>query len=405
MQASVIIWNRRFSAVAAAVFLGCGALVTEAPRSEDILDAPVPGLTAAELAAFVKGDAEFSRRFAPATGLGPIFNDVSCASCHSGDGRGQPGNALSRIGEPANDFLRSIGGPQIQTQAIPGAVPERVPAQVPVSLRLPPPVFGAGFIEAIPVSTVVALSDPQDADGDGISGRPNWVTPAAYVLGSELGGGSGPQLGRFGRKAAVSSLLQQTVGAYHEDMGITSPHLPDENVNPLSSAPATVDAAADPEVPAGTVFSVVHYLRALAAPAPGAESATRTEGRQLFAQVKCTSCHTPRLTTGPSPIAALSNRTVELYSDLLVHDMGPALADGRSDGSATGVEWRTPPLWGLRLMRTFLNGRAFLLHDGRASTVDEAIRLHGGEGAGSRDAYARLSPAQRAALLSFVESR
>ena len=405
MQAFTTIGKRLRYAVAAATLAGCGELLTETPSGADILDAPVPGLSATELAAFIKGDAEFSRRFAPATGLGPIFNDVSCASCHSGDGRGQPSNALSRIGEPANDFLRTIGGPQIQTQAVPGAEPEQVPAGVPVSLRLPPPVFGAGLIEAIPVSAVLALSDPNDANGDGISGRPNWVTPAAFVPASELGGGSGPQLGRFGRKAAVSSLLQQTVGAYHEDMGITSPHLPDENVNPLSSTAASVDAAADPEVPAGTVFSVVHYLRALAPPAPGAESTVRTEGRQLFAQLQCASCHTPRLTTGPSPISAIANQSVDLYSDLLLHDMGPELADGRSDGSATGREWRTAPLWGLRMMRTFLNGQAFLLHDGRARTVDEAIRLHGGEGAGSRDAFVRLSPAQRTALLSFVESR
>ena len=385
--------------------LGCRDLLTESPRPEDVLDAPIEGLTREELAGFARGDAEFARRFAPATGLGPIFNDVSCASCHSGDGRGRPDNALNRVGSPADDFLRSLGGPQIQTQAIVGAQAERVPVGVPVSLRLPPPVFGSGLIEAIPVNTIVAGSDSADVNGDGISGRANWVHAAPYVPATEPGGGAGQQLGRFGRKASVSSLLQQTVGAYHEDMGITSPQLPDENHNPLARAPATADLALDPEVPAPTVTAVVHYLRSLAPPVPGADNAQRTEGRALFTQLQCATCHTPRLITGTSPIPALAGRTVELYSDLLLHDMGAALADGRPDEGANGREWRTPPLWGLRLMRSFLNGDAFLLHDGRARTVDAAIRLHDGEGAGARDAYQRLTSVQRDALLAFVESR
>jgi CxxC motif-containing protein (DUF1111 family) len=125
----------------------------------------------------------------------------------------------------------------------------------------------------------------------------------------------------------------------------------------------------------------------------------------LFAQTGCASCHVPSLPTGPSPVAALANRQADLYSDLLLHDMGDALADNRPDGSASGREWRTTPLWGLRLMRRFLNGEAFLLHDGRARTVDEAIRLHGGEALASRHAFVALSPAQRAALLDFVETR
>ena len=125
----------------------------------------------------------------------------------------------------------------------------------------------------------------------------------------------------------------------------------------------------------------------------------------LFAQTGCASCHVPSLRTGPSPVGALANRQADLYSDLLLHDMGDALADNRPDGGATGREWRTTPLWGLRLMRRFLNGEAFLLHDGRARTVDEAIRLHGGEALASRNAFVALTPAQRAALLDFVETR
>ena len=394
-----------YAAFAAVLATGCGDVFTSTPADSELLDAPIEGLTSTELAAFLRGDVEFGRRFSVVTGLGPIFNNVSCAACHSGDGRGRPDNALSRIGSAADDFLRPLGGPQIQTQAVPGVVPEFVPSGVAVSLRLPPPVFGVGLLEAVPVATVLALADPNDANGDGISGRPNWVNPAPYVSSTELGGGAGPQLGRFGRKAAVSSLLEQTVSAYHQDMGITSLQLPDENENPLSPVGRISDAAADPEVSHNTVQSVVHYLRTLAAPTPGPETADRVLGRQLFQQAKCAACHTPQLTTGASTVAALSNKTIAAYSDMLLHDMGPGLADNRPDAAATGSEWRTPPLWGLRLMRKFLNGDAFLLHDGRARSVDEAIRLHGGEAAMSRDAYVALTPAQRAALLAFVESR
>src|SRR5690349_8508745 len=160
--------------------LGCSDLTTEAASHGDVFDASVPGLTTDELAAFVRGDAEFERRFAPSTGLGPIFNNVSCASCHSGDGRGRLSNALQRIGTVDNDMLRSVGGPQIQDKAIPGAHAERLPSGVPVSLRLPPPVFGAGLIDAISDAMILSRADPDDRDGDGISGRANMVTPNEY---------------------------------------------------------------------------------------------------------------------------------------------------------------------------------------------------------------------------------
>lgn len=384
----------------------CDHLATQAPPDGDVFDGPVEGLTADELAAFARGDAEFERRFAPSSGLGPIFNNASCAACHSGDGRGFLDNALQRVGSESDDFLRGVGGPQIQDKAIPGAEPERVPAGVAVSVRLPPPVFGVGLIEAIPEATILALADPDDADGDGISGRPNWVTPAGWVPHSEPGGGAGPRLGRFGRKAQTSSLLQQVAEAYHQDVGITSEFLPTENRNPLSSVPVeAVDRVPDPEIPASTVLAVTHYIRALAPPAPGAETEQRQQGRAIFAQIGCSRCHTPTHQTGQSVIPALSNTSTELYSDLLLHDMGDELADNRPDGLATGREWRTAPLWGLRLMRQFLNGLTLLLHDGRARSVEEAILLHGGEAAAIRDAFAALTAAQKRALLDFVESR
>lgn len=391
---------------AAVVVMSCSDLLTSAPDPGDVFDGPVDGLTPAELAAFIRGDEEFGRRFAPVTGLGPIFNDVSCAACHSGDGRGRPANALIRIGSPDDDMYSSLGGPQIQDRAIPGAVAEPTPVGVAISLRLPPPVFGVGLIEAIPEAEILSRADPDDADGDGISGRPNWVIPPPWVPANEPGSGAAARIGRFGRKAQTTSILQQAVEAYLQDMGITTDFLPDENRNQVAGHPYdAVDAVVDPEIPAGTVFAVVNYLRLLAAPAPGASNATRERGQVVFGETGCAACHVPVLHTGTATVSALSNKPVALYSDLLLHDMGDALADDRPDGSANGREWRTTPLWGLRLVRQFLNGDVFLLHDGRARTIEEAILLHGGEAQRSRDLFNALTAADRAALVEFVGSR
>jgi CxxC motif-containing protein (DUF1111 family) len=391
--------------LACAAVFACSDVLTEEPSPADVFDSPLEGLTDAELAAFARGDAEFSRRFAPNTGLGPIFNNTSCFSCHSGDGRGRLENSLQRIGSATDGFLGHLGGPQIQDKSISGAEFEIVPPGVAVSVRLPPPVFGVGLIEAIPVSAILALADPNDANGDGISGRANIVNGADFVPGGETGSGHG-QLGRFGRKAQTSSLIQQVVEAYLQDIGVTSDFLPHENRNPLSSVPVeAVDRVTDPEIPASTVMATLHYIRTLAPAAPGEMTPQREEGRQIFTSMGCASCHVPALKTGPHQISALANKDVVLYSDLLLHDMGDELADNRPDGLATGREWRTTPLWGLRLIRQFLNGDAFLLHDGRARSVEEAILLHGGEAKRARDLFAGAPMASRSALLDFVESR
>jgi CxxC motif-containing protein (DUF1111 family) len=385
--------------LAAGLVAGCTVVSTTPPDDGEVFDAPLPGLTASELAAFARGDEEFERRFAASSGLGPIFNNVSCASCHSGDGRGLPSNILIRIGTPEDEYHTAHGGPQIQDKSIAGIEPERLPVGIAMSRRLPPPVFGMGLIEAISEASILAHADPDDLDADGITGRPNWVTPHEYA-------GSGTQLGRFGRKGQTATLLEQTVEAYHQDIGITSDFRPNENPHGYATIPiASVDPVADPEVPAGTVQAVVFYLRTLAPPAPGHLDARRTHGRELFVSTGCAGCHVPTLRTGVTPIAALSDREVMLYSDLLLHDMGDELADHRPDGGASGREWRTTPLWGLRLMESFLDGQAFLMHDGRAGSVDEAIRLHGGEASHVRTAYLALSAEDRAALLDFVRSR
>lgn len=388
-----------------ALATACGVLGTDAVSPGNLLDSPIDGLTSAERAAFVDGDRDFGRSFAPAEGLGPIFNDASCAACHSADGRGRISNALIRFGF-GNDPALAVGGPQLQDKAIAGAEAERLPPGVDQSTRLPPPVFGVGFIEAIPEATILAYVDSLDADGDGISGRPNWVMPPDWVPSSEPGSGTALRLGRFSRKAQVASLLHQVAGAYHQDIGMTSDFLPVENVNPLASrATETADRVADPELPARTIRSVVNYLRMLAPPAPGADTPQRRRGEVLFDSIGCARCHVPEMMTGPSIIPALSNKPARMFSDLLLHDMGPDLADNRPDGDASGSEWRTAPLWGLRLIRQFLNGEAFLLHDGSARTVEEAIIRHGGEALASKVRFTGLNAADRAALLDYVSSR
>lgn len=405
-----MVWKRNLLGAAAAIGLSlatgaCDSVLTEAPEAGDLLDGPIEGLSPAELAAFVEGDEQFGRPFSVAEGLGPIFNNVACAACHSGDGRGRRENSLTRISRGTDPAL-DVGGPQIQDRAIAGAEPEVVPAGVDVSVRLPPPVFGVGQIEAIPVAAILANADENDGDGDGISGRPNWVTSPSFIPPTEPGGGSGQQLGRFSRKAQISTILEQIVGAYHQDMGITTDFRPVENFNPqVSRATEASDLIEDPELGAAQVLAVLNYVRMLAIPEPGEMTAAREAGQTLFSSVGCAACHTPSFTTGESVIPALSGQTVFPFSDFLLHDMGDDLADNRPDGSADGREWRTTPLWGLRLMRDFLNGDAFLLHDGRAASVREAILAHGGEARVARDAFEALVASDQESLTDFVGSR
>lgn len=402
-------WEYHLAAVVICVLalyaLGCGKLLTTPPPLGDRFDQPMDGLDNGELGDFQDGQTQFRKSFTITEGLGPIFNNVSCASCHSGDGRGTTQNILVRFSR-GTDPVVGEGGPQIQDKSIPGAIAEHLPAGVDVSLRMPPPVFGVGLIEALTDSVILSHADPGDADGDGISGRPNLVTPPAFVPAAEPGGGPGPRVGRFGRKAQVSSLFQQTVVAYHQDMGVTSVSLPAENVNPLT--PPTLpdpDRVPEPEVSGGQVNDVVQYMRMLNPPTPGEWTNQRRLGQTLFAAAQCANCHVPTMRTGEHEIDALSNRDVTLYSDMLLHDLGDTLADNRPDESADGREWRTAPLWGMRIAREFLNGQLFLLHDGRANSVGEAIGLHGGEAAAARDAFLAMAPEDQAALIDFVESR
>ena len=392
---------------AAAGLLGaCDTLMTETPPAGDEFAAPLDGLDQSLNAVFLQGDENFEKAFSVAEGLGPIFNNVSCEGCHPGDGRGSVETGFFRF-SAGGDLLVDAGGPQHQDKVIPGIrlVPEGVPAGVDKSFRLPLPVFGVGLIEAIPEQTIIDLEDPDDADGDGISGRVNWVTAADFVSERHVGGGSGVHVGRFSRKAQVSSLLEQVSAAYQQDMGVTNDFIPEENFQSQHTATVSIgDVAPDPEISANTVLETVMYVRLLQPPARGRITAQVEAGEALFNSLQCSACHIPSIRTGDHEIPELANQTVALFSDLLLHDMGEGLADNRPDGDADGYEWRTAPLWGTRLVAEFLGGRQFYMHDGRATTVEDAILLHGGEAQAARDGFAALATADREAVIAFVKS-
>lgn len=403
-------FSTRFVAIVLALpiffFIGCDTLLTEAPEPHTTLEEPFDELTPTELAAFARGDEAFEEEFTAETGLGPIFNNTACGSCHPGDGRAHPSAVFKFFGHVQGgtiDLLTELGGPQLQDRSLPGVPAETLPPEATaVSVRAAPPVFGVGLIEYIPVADILANEDPNDADGDGISGRAHWVTAPDWVPANVAGGGAGPQLGRFGLKANTSSLLQQVARAYHQDIGITTDFIPVENFRSNTSAPG--DLVADPELPAGTMLDVVFYIRMLAPPKRSEITAEVQQGETIFSQIGCVSCHVPKFNTGPSPFKALAFREVALYSDLLLHDMGPALADEFIDGDAAGSEWKTKPLWGLGRTPDALGGVPYYLHDARTSDLNTAIMLHGGEAQKSRDNFAALSPEQRQALLAFLNS-
>jgi CxxC motif-containing protein (DUF1111 family) len=395
-----------FPALVFFLFMACNTLLTEAPEPHTTLEEPFDGLTPAEHAAFVRGDAAFEEEFLAANGLGPIFNNTACGACHPGDGRAAPRATFKLFGRAQSDsfyLLDEYGGPQLQDRSIPGVPPETLPVEAnAVSVRAAPPVFGVGLIEYIPVADILANEDLNDANGDGISGRAHWVTAPDWVPADVIGGGSGSQLGRFGLKANTSSLLQQVARAYHQDIGITTDFIPLENYPATSTAPG--DVIADPELPAATVQDVVFYIRMLAPPKRGEITPEVQQGEALFTQSGCVGCHIPKFKTGSSSFQALAFKEVELYSDLLLHDMGPELADQFIDGDAAGSEWKTKPLWGLGRTPDALGGVPYYLHDSRTSDLTTAIMLHGGEAQKSREKFAALSPEQRKAVLAFLNS-
>ncbi len=393
--------------------VGCDAILPGAPSPDTVLDGTIDGLSGEQQATHLAGDTEFSRNFGVADGLGPIFVAQACANCHVGDGKGHPVFNLTRFGRmTASGFdpMLADGGPQIQNRAILNYVAERVPERATgVAVFTAPSVTGLGLLEAVEDATLVALTDPDDRDGDGISGRLQLLAPTDLLVEAARRDGRHPivdgrYIGRFGKKAGAINLLHQTVNAYHEDMGLTTDLLPNDPVNPQVGNFAS-DGVADPEVSSSTVARVVFYLKTLRP--PPRRNPTGSEvvaGAAVFTALGCARCHLPTLATGPSRLQALDRVTFHPYTDLLLHDMGPALDDHYTEGSATTAEWRTAPLWGIGLAEQAQGGRAFYIHDGRATTIEQAVELHGGEAAASRAAFRTLPAGDVQRLLAFLRS-
>jgi CxxC motif-containing protein (DUF1111 family) len=428
-----------------------GGDATRHDDSRNSLSFPAPGLSAADRREFEVGDSFFTKNWvtAPSStdardGLGPTFNAQACSSCHELDGRGAPPDPdgidarlglllrLSVSGETATGApaehpvyggqledraildVPAEGRVAVTTETIRGTYGDGAPYELTkptytvadpafgplgddtmISPRLAPQVIGMGLLEAVPDDVLLDAADPDDTDGDGISGRPNLVWDARSKE---------QVIGRFGWKANVATVEQQVAGAFHGDIGITSALHPDENCfdgQPECTAAPTGGA---PELTDDRLAAVTFYGRTLAVPAMRDVDDDAVEaGAEVFDDLGCTACHTSTLTTGDSDIAALSDQTIHPYTDLLLHDMGSGLADGRPDFEATGSEWRTSPLWGLGVVDD-VNGQRFLLHDGRATTFEAAILWHGGEGAAAAAAF-RTAPADdRKKLLAFLEA-
>ncbi len=371
----------------------CAALARCGPElrvvSDDPTDLPVPMLTEAQSAQFAQGDALFEKVFRPSEGLGPVYIRPSCASCHERDGRG-PG-AVERVvavdsnGDPLSDQRAvlpwgSVQRPEYVEPATRGVSAPEDP-RVFRSLRIGPAVFGRGWIEAVQEREIERVAAEQRAMGGAVRGRVARLTDG--------------RVGRFGLKARVASLREFAADAFRGDMGLTSSLFATEVPNPDG---LTDDARAGVDLSDAQVDAAGFYVSAIAMPVRGAEEPA---GRAVFERAQCGQCHVRAMATrGDYALAAIAGRPAEIYTDLLLHDMGKGLADGVVEGAAGPRDWRTAPLIGMRFFRTFL-------HDGRASTLDDAIRAHASEGSEANEsarAYEALSASDRASLLSFVRA-
>lgn len=419
-----------------------GGNTTSFDASSKAYTFPFSNLSSDNLIKHNEGDALFEATFvtAPALinpGLGPLFNNTSCKSCHQNDGRAKPPQA----NEPFNGLLFRIsgqgtdihGGPnplkgfglQVQTRAIFGVQPEMdikisyaeisdkfsdgeiytlqkpsytiINPYIPlttgatISPRIANPNFGLGLLEAIDEKTILALTDENDNNGDGISGKANYVYDVSQKKNV---------MGRFGWKASQPSILQQSAAAFEGDMGITSPYFPDENtVGQIQDIPTH-----EPEITVKDLENIKIYIQTLAPPARrNATDKAVLQGKTLFIQAQCGACHVAKIQTGVSTLSEVSNQTIRPYTDLLLHDMGTDLADNRPDYKATGSEWRTAPLWGIGLSK-IVNGHTNFLHDGRARNITEAILWHGGEAQKSKENFKQMSKVDRTLLVKFLDS-
>lgn len=391
--------------------VSCENFFPSAPESNEVLAEPIGTLTPEQLALHINGDEEFARVFGVIDGLGPIFVQNSCESCHAGDGKGNPFNNLTRFGQyDANgnwDPMLEQGGPQLQHRSIANYEPESIPDGAQSTQFIAPNVTGLGYLASVTDQTILAMADPTDADGDGISGVVNYVDAfEGLPIDSRYHQQqfNGKYIGRFGRKASAINLTHQTVGAYKQDMGITSDFDTEDPVN-MQSSVFSDDNVANPEIPAATVNKVVFYLQTLEAPRRRDEtSAIIEEGAALFGEIGCANCHKQQLVTGPSEVEALNEVSFYPYTDMLLHDMGADLDDNYTEGVVETYEWRTMPLWGLGLQKDSQGGQMFLLHDGRASTYEEAIEYHGGEASTSRSNFRQLTAEKKQRIVDFLNS-
>lgn len=356
---------------------------------------PLPGLAAPDRERFERGRALFARIFTPGEGLGPRFNENSCSACHTfpvdgGTGETAVTKATRHSGAEACDLLTPGGGENVRIQVTPaaraaGVEPLPAPEDAEHRARFTIPfLFGLGLVDAIPLRTLETLADPEDEDGDGISGR----------IGRNRDGAPA----RFGRKADVASLRDFTDSALRLEMGLTTPDHPDETeAGGSPDVPPEVDPAPDPEVTEEEVEALTDFVRYLAPPSPAESTDPLVErGELLFSALGCTDCHVPRLRAGDDASAAVAGRSVALFSDLLLHDMGSSLA-GTCSSEASVYEYRTEPLMGLRYRETYL-------HDGRAGRVVDAILFHGGEALAARDRFASLDRLTQEALLRYLNT-
>jgi len=428
-----------------------GALNTVFDISPNAFGFQASGLNSSEELLFFVGNSFFSQNWvsAPASttardGLGPTFNGRTCSSCHFKDGRGRapeyPGELqtgyLIRLSRPGtNENGGPLGdvnyGGQFQDQAIQGVTKEgsfiisyeellgefpdgmpyslrkpsiqftelnygELPSDIMTSARVGQQVYGMGLLEAISESDILALSDENDSDQDGISGRPNYVYDVSQ---------NAIALGRFGWKANQPNVTQQTADAFHGDMGITTDLFINENCPTPQIECSESPNGGSPEIPEDDLDKVVLYVSNLAV--PGRRNHTDQEvlqGKEIFNSIGCGACHQPSFTTGSHPVFGhLSNQKIWPYTDLLLHDMGEGLTDERPDFLASGSEWRTPPLWGIGLIET-VNGHTNFLHDGRARNLTEAILWHGGEAELAASSFKSLNTEDREAILSFLNS-
>ncbi|MEP7321950.1 MAG: di-heme oxidoredictase family protein [Saprospiraceae bacterium] len=388
------------------ICFACEKILPPVPKSDEVLNSPLDGLTPLQNKMFLEGSEEFHEVYVKETGLGPVFVSSSCASCHSGNNRGHPFTNLIRFGQSdtfGNQFLH-YGAPQIQQNALAGHTGEIIPSGATSSTFIAPIVSGNGFLELVSDDDILAMADPNDTNGDGISGRPSWHSLPPWVIPfSNAISQNGKYIARFGRKASNYNLHQQTVAAFNNDIGVTTTFMPNNPVNYLDGInPVQTN---DPELTDQSINATVFYLQGLQFPIQrNQQDAAVIHGSALFSQINCSSCHKPTLKTGFSPIQAMSNVEFHAYTDLLLHDMGSGLDDHYTEGTALTSEWRTTPLWGLGLATASQGGNYFLLHDGRARSIEAAIELHGGEASASRTKYQQLSATDKNDILIFLKS-